>query len=473
MTEVTLEAYTDEINQMVEEASYLEALAHLRHILNHYPRYLQAYYILGEMMLEADLPQLAADMFRRVLNANPEHLLAHIGLALAHDKLDNTQAAIWNLQQALELDPGNKELGTEIRRLYERDGNITPDYIALTRPGLARLYLRGNLYSRAEEELQQLLKENPQRIDLQLALAEAYWRDDQIVQAADACQQTLNTLPYCLKANLLLGNLWLNSGQESGELYLKRAQEVDPDNRLATELFGDTSPLEEQKTVIERLVYEPDNLPVDQESEWFKHLEAASVSIGISEALPEMSESEMKLVDIAAGLESQIQIPDWLRGLGPLTEEETGEMPAWLEEETAPAEAVGTEAERAEAVGAEAPAEAVGTEAERAEAAGAEAPAEAPAEAEEIPAWLQELQPPEAAGIAAAPAATERAEEAPAEAAEIPDWLQELQRPTAAKEAAISGPPATAEKMPAWLQELQPSEAVETGEERVVSTEAE
>ncbi|HQJ12478.1 MAG TPA: tetratricopeptide repeat protein, partial [Anaerolineae bacterium] len=80
MAEVALQAYENEIDQMIEEARYLEALAHLRHILGRYPRYLGAYYLLGKMLLEAGLPDLAVDMFRRVLNADPEHFLARIGL---------------------------------------------------------------------------------------------------------------------------------------------------------------------------------------------------------------------------------------------------------------------------------------------------------------------------------------------------------------------------------------------------------
>ena len=37
MTEVTLQAYENEIDQMLEEARYIEAFAHLRHLLEEYP----------------------------------------------------------------------------------------------------------------------------------------------------------------------------------------------------------------------------------------------------------------------------------------------------------------------------------------------------------------------------------------------------------------------------------------------------
>ena len=316
MPEITLQAYEDEINQLIDDARYVEALAHSRHILSEHPRYIGAYYLLGKTMLEADQPELAIDLFRRALNGDPEHLMSRIGLTLAYQRVNNLDAAIWNLERAVEIEPGNADLADELCQLYGRRDGIEPAYVPLNRAGLARLYLRGNRPGRAVDELRTLVAEEPSRIDLQLLLAEAYWRDDQIVQAADTCQSVQENLRYCLKANLLLGTLWTNSGQEQGQAYLNRAQEVDLENTLAGEMFGSGTPLQPREVKLERLVYTPDAITDDTEAKWFKQLEAASVTVGISEAMPEMTESEMALVDITAGLESQIAIPDWLRELG-------------------------------------------------------------------------------------------------------------------------------------------------------------
>ncbi len=419
MTEVTLKAYEDQIDQMIEEARYLEALAHLRHILKRHPRYLDAYYLLGKMFLDAELPELAVDMFQRVLTADPENLLARIGLGLAHDKLKHLPSAVWNLERAYEIDSGNEDLAGEIAGLRAQQSGVMSDHIPLTRAGLAHLYLRGGLYNRAVEELRALLNEDPNRLDLQVALAEAYWRDDQIVQASNLCQQTFDRVPYCLKPNLLLGTLWLNSGQEEGKRYLNRAQEVDPENHLSASLFGTDSLLPEQEITLERLAYEPDASVVDKESAWFKHLESSSVSVGISEAVPEMSDSEMRLVDITASLESQIKIPDWLSDLG-ITETGVEGIPGEGEEEIAAKELSAwldaTEETEVAQV-----------------AAGIES-------VEETPDWLQEL------------AGEEEIEET---LEEIPSWLQEM-----GSETTLAA--GTEEEVPSWLQELEPSEAEET-----------
>ncbi|MFP4346386.1 MAG: tetratricopeptide repeat protein, partial [Anaerolineales bacterium] len=447
MTEVTLSAYQDQIDYMVEEARYLEAFAHLRHILKQYPRYVDAYYLLGKMMLEAALPNLAIDMFRRVLNAQPEHLLARIGLGLAHEHLGNSKAALWNLERAFELDPGNEELAGELRRLYAQQGGVMPDHLSLTRAGLARLYLRGDLYGRAAEEFQAMLEKEPLRVDLRVALAEAYWRDDQIVQAADVCQQTLTDFPYSLKANLLLGTLWLKSGQEEGERYLQRAREIDPQNDLATQLFGSASLMEPKAVNIERLSYDPQAISVDREEEWFKHLEAASVSTSVSEALPDMTETEMRLVDITAGLESQIEIPDWLRDLGPLDEDE--EVPAWFQEEDLETEEVSswlkeTGVEEAEG------AEALPSWFEDVEAEGLEE--------EAVPDWFRDLAPEEAEIDIEAAFAEETAPEGELVEGELPEWLQGAQPPAGRLATEEIEEELEEEGVPEWLQELRPPE---------------
>lgn len=456
MPEIALRQYESEIDHLIEEARYLEALAHTRHILSQHPRYIGAYYLLGKTMLEADQPELAIDMFQRALNADPEHLMARIGLTMAHQRLDNVNAAIWNLERAVELNPGDADLVDELRQLYGLRDGIEPDRVPLNRAGLARLYMRGNRPGRAVEELRALLAENPQRLDLRLALAEAYWRDDQIVQAADTCQTLLDDARYCLKANLLLGALWIDSGQEEGQTYLNRAQEIDLENTLASEMFGAASPLKPREVSIEHLTYGPATLDVDQQAKWFQKLEAASVTISLAAMQPEMTAAEARLVDITAGLEAQIEIPDWLRELGG---EEDGAL-SWMAD-------IGAEVE-AGASAAEPVAEAQMPDWLRAEEV------EEITAGQELPDWLNIAEPEEAAlemgieglglgeeiGVAEGAADwLEELEPATQTPEGIPDWLQALQ-PAAPT---VEGVPLPAEGLPDWLSELKrPGEAAET-----------
>jgi hypothetical protein len=50
--EISLREYEIEIDQFIEEARYLEALAHTRHIISRHPRYIGAYYLMGKMLIQ-------------------------------------------------------------------------------------------------------------------------------------------------------------------------------------------------------------------------------------------------------------------------------------------------------------------------------------------------------------------------------------------------------------------------------------
>ncbi len=440
MSEISLQAYENEIDQLIEQTRYLEALAHIRHLLTQFPHYVGAYYLLGKTTLEADLPELAIDMFRRALSADPEHLVSRIGLGLAHERRNDLDAALWNLERALETDPSSSEIAEELRRMYSRRDGMELAYVPQTRAGLAHLYLRGQRPERAAEELHALLEEQSARPDLMTALAEAYWRNGQLVQSSEVCQEILDKMPYNIKANLLLGTLWVNSGQDEGWIYLKRAEEIDPENRRAEELFGADSLLEPRQTVVDRLAYDPDAIDVDQDSTWFKRLEAASITVGISEAPPEMTADEVRLVDITAGLESQIEIPDWLRELGTGQEQEQEEGAGglgWMAdiEFTESDEAVETAEAEVETPLEGIPdlASAFGIEPEAGGAEGIE-------EGEAVPDWLQELAPDELSL-------------GPEEAEGAPDWLLEL---------AGEGPVADEEAPPLAVEEMEAEQPAES-----------
>jgi tetratricopeptide (TPR) repeat protein len=146
-----------------------------------------------------------------------------------------------------------------LRGLYARRSLAEPGRLKLSCAALARIYLRGRLYAKAAGELRGLLARETQRPDLSLALAEALWREGQTDDAAMACQQVLRVLPNCLKANLILGQIWLHTRQEDpARVLLQRAQALDPDNGVAQRLLGAQSPLPPRTT---RLPFAGEALP--------------------------------------------------------------------------------------------------------------------------------------------------------------------------------------------------------------------
>jgi tetratricopeptide (TPR) repeat protein len=315
MTELSLQEYSKLISERIDEGRHAEAAAHAKHILSDYPKYVTAYRLLGEALLEAGQDESAMEMFHRVLGADPENLLAWVGLSEIHNRQGNLDTAIWHMERASELESDNTVIEDQLRHLYGRRSGAEPRRVQLTRGALARLYLKGDLLSRAISELHKLIGQEPDRVDLRVALAEALWRNNQRLEASELCQEILDELPYCLKANLLLGEIWSSSGRDEAQLYLRRAAALDPQNRMAQELFGSASILAPREVRLPLLDYQPST--TEEHPRWMEEMEVE---------LEEQPEREAEAVDqVAAGMEAQIEIPSWLEEVSEPEGRPTGE----------------------------------------------------------------------------------------------------------------------------------------------------
>lgn len=425
--EIQLHRYVERMEGLIDESRFEEIIAHGRHILQHYPKHLDTYRVLGKAMLEAGQEEYAEDMFKRVLSGDPEDYVARVGMSIICDRQRELEGALWHVERAFELAPDNEAIRGEVRRLYGRRDGVEPGRLGLTRAALARVHARGALYSRAIEEFEELLEEDPQRVDLLVALAEALWRNEERAQAEEVCLRILDELPFCLKANLILGEIYTRAGRVEGQTHLQRAEALDPENSLGVDLLGDDSSLSHRVVRIPDLEYTPS----EERPEWMPFVEAAPV--------PE----ERAPADVTEALETQIEIPAWLEevALGreePLAEEGE-EIPARLVEQPVP-----------------------------------EAEPERPGPAEELPEWLQETELVEELEEAIA-------EGAPPIPAEIPDWLTELAPEEGKEEVSLEEEPPTPEareeallheeeipsEIPSWLEEPVAPEA----EERVPADE--
>ncbi len=243
MADLTLRGQYEEALRLTHMGEPREAIAVCRRILQTFPKHIGTYSVLGQASLALGDYEGAADLFRRVLSADPEHAPSHASLAAIHEQQGAYEEARWFLERAFELSPTDPQLRGRLRQLYTKC-NLPSARIKMTRAALARTYLRGQLYPKAIHELRELVAAEPLRLDLRVALVEALWHDGHYEEDAAACQGILAELPHCLKANLILGQIWLNTEQdERARTLLQMAQSLDPDNAVAQSLFGARSAL--------------------------------------------------------------------------------------------------------------------------------------------------------------------------------------------------------------------------------------
>ncbi len=435
MAKISLRLYHREIETLIEQGELEAAIVHCRHILQTFPKCLDTYRLLGKAYLQAMRHEEAMDIFRRLLMALPYDFTAHVGMALIYDDRGKLDEALWHMSRAFDVQPANRAVQAELQRLYNQRDGITPSRIRLTRAALAHLYLRGQLYLEAIEEIHAILKEEPSRYDMQTLLAKALFFGGYRKEAAELCSQLLETYPYNFEANRVLAELSTSTSQkETTEIYRRRLVEMDPYINFATRSVFLASQVPDASINIEHYEWKP-GVGVEIPSGWEGlALGEETVAEGFSPSTTSEPDREIQ----PAMAESPI--PDWLRQAG--WGEASGEFVErpLREQEEPPAE----KAELPDWLKALAPPEILS------EAPTAAQP-EAAQPAEELPDWLK--------GIAAeAPTAAKPEAAQPAE--ELPDWLKGI----AAKAPTAAQPAQPAEELPDWLKgivEEAPAAAIE------------
>lgn len=297
MGQIALRDYLNQITDLIYESRLDEAVAHCRNILEQHPRHVETYQLLGRALLELQSYNDAADIFQRVLSADPENVISHAGLAMAYSESDDLQRATWHMERAFDFDPYNRTILAELSEFYARRDGEAPDQIDMTRAALACLYLRGSLYRLAADEFSTLLSEQPDRIDFQVMLAETLYRDQKPKAAARVALKVVDKLPLCIKANAILAGVWLASGRPDQaqqhllrvrSLTLPRISSLGEDTLVAEVL----SKVDQKQLPKQVLIEEIDYVPV--------------AGVGYGDGIERRS-------SLDADKDDSQEMPDWLR----------------------------------------------------------------------------------------------------------------------------------------------------------------
>jgi tetratricopeptide (TPR) repeat protein len=269
MGQMSLQAAFDQTRQWLESNDLDRAIGMAQHILETYPKCLEAHQMLGEAFLSNRQYEEARIEFEKVLSFDPEHIPALVGLGMTSERLGQLSSAITAFERALEIKPDLPELRSQLLRLYTEAWGSEYAHLRLSRVGLARLYAKGHMLPQAISEFRQVVADQPDRLDARVALAEALWRDEQEEEALEVCRAILANPqhPDVLKANLILGYIELASGNPSGEQYWRNALTIDPYQSMARMLFESLPPVDVPEPVI----------PEWDEAAWIKRRVAAPV----------------------------------------------------------------------------------------------------------------------------------------------------------------------------------------------------
>lgn len=236
MAQTTLRDRIQSIEDAISAGQIDDAMAHCQQILAHYPDALEIQRLLGEVYLAQGRFDEAQHTFDWILVNDPENVIAYCDRALICEHLSDIDTALDCYQQAYELSRGNSQIRREFNQLSARVGQ---QEFMMSRAGLARLYMRGDLLTQAIQEWEAVLAASPDRLDARLGLLETYWREGMYDRAEQTASRILEEIPNCIKALLLLAHITSAFNLQRARELIQRAEILDPELLMAQELFND------------------------------------------------------------------------------------------------------------------------------------------------------------------------------------------------------------------------------------------
>ena len=330
MAKVFLRVYNREIESMIEGGQLDEAIAHCQNILKVFPMHIETYRLLGKAFLEGRKYADAADIFQRALMAVPDDFVSHVGMSIIRDDESKLDDAIWHMERAFEVQPSNAAIQGELRRLYGRRDGVEPSKIRLSRDALANMYSQGELFNQAIAEIRSVLSEDPNRPDLQVMLARAYYRSGQKVEAAEMASTLLKKYPYCMDALRILVDVLPGTGAaDSTQMYRQRLRLLDPYSAYCIDSVFTSDQVADSTVSLDRLEFKPGPISASAQPDWASSLgiklegEQSSqnppdwMQAGESADQPMAPAPQNPVTEPNIGSEAASDsVPDWMRSAG-------------------------------------------------------------------------------------------------------------------------------------------------------------
>src|SRR5438876_3002580 len=236
MAKTTFFEYLQNTEDAISSGRIDAAMANCQHILSYFPDALEAQRLLGEVYLAQGQLEEAQQTFDWILVNDPENVIAYCDRALTSKRLSDIDTALDCYQQAYELSRGNSQIRQQFNQLSSKVGQ---QEFMFSRAGLARLYMRGDLLTQAEQEWEAVLNASPERLDARTGLLETCWREGAYDKVEQLATEILEEIPTCLKALIFLAHVTSTFNLERARELLQRAETLDPEMVMAQELFSD------------------------------------------------------------------------------------------------------------------------------------------------------------------------------------------------------------------------------------------
>lgn len=235
---VVLSTAMERAQHALNGGDYRGAAETCNRIVAQFPTFAAAYRLLGEAQLEQGRATDAERAFAQVLTRDPRQPEAYLGMGLIAEERGVLESSLAYCQVAWELAPQQPQFREPVVRVASRryggDGHLQ-----LTHAALAQLHLNASRLHRAAAEYQRALVELPDRVDLWLGLATAFWRLGRDDDAGEIAHEFLKEQPELGQALVMAADVEHRRGNATtAQGLLDRLRRVDADGSLVAEMVA-------------------------------------------------------------------------------------------------------------------------------------------------------------------------------------------------------------------------------------------
>lgn len=215
-----------------QKAGYLA-----EHVISRFPRHAQARLVRAlsaEMAGEFDQ---ALDDLRFVTSAEPLNFQAALAYARIFRHRDDEPRAKAEALRAVELvpQPPDYDVLETALEILGLDGAALP----ITPAVFARIHLRSGWPGTAIRYAVRAIDDEPDRVDIRLALAESLWRLNRLSLCEEQCTIIFDRANDCVRAAVMLAHVLAERGRTAeGQDLLDRAGEIDPEYREGRQMLA-------------------------------------------------------------------------------------------------------------------------------------------------------------------------------------------------------------------------------------------
>ena len=235
----TLSEIREQANAALSAGDHKKALSLTLLMQQRFPKDHQTLESMGKLYLEDRRLQESRDAFARVLEIDPENILARAALAMISEEEGDLDEALKQFARAFDVDPSNHDIAAEIARLHTQLGHRKPPEPGSSMHATARRFLTESKYDSAIPWLQEALRQAPDLTEVAIGLVRALSLARRLEEAEEAAREIAGEHPYCLRALAVVAAAAVSRRDGDAVSLLARTSELNPGNSVAREVFAE------------------------------------------------------------------------------------------------------------------------------------------------------------------------------------------------------------------------------------------